>query len=172
MPRPNTERSIQVEKFLARRIEELRAERKWTYRDLAKEMGDVGCAIEPSALQKIEKGTPPRRIVVNELVAFATVFSVDIADLLVSPDYLREVQFQRDLQEGMDLSKEISQLELRRIDITWRLVDLCRAQDNGATFEAALRHEAASIDSNSPGGEYLQSVILDLERDRKEPDHG
>lgn len=171
MPRPNSERSIQVEDFLARRIEELRAERKWTYRDLAKEMGDVGCAIEPSAIQKIEKGAPRRRIVVNELVGFAAVFGVEIPDLLVSPDYLRDVQFHRDLQEGMDITHEIAQLELRRLDVSWRLVDLCLDPEDGDSFEEVIRVEAREI-GDSAKSEYLNHLILDVERKRKDPDHG
>lgn len=51
-----------------------------TYDGLATRMTDVGCPIQGSALYKIEKSG--RRITVDELVAMAKVFEVEVADLL------------------------------------------------------------------------------------------
>ncbi|MDQ1738081.1 MAG: hypothetical protein QOH56_4332 [Pseudonocardiales bacterium] len=83
MPRPNRLRSLQSEANLARRIAFEREQRAWTYEGTAKRMTDAGCAIQASAIYKIEKGEPPRRISVDELVAFSKVFELDIEDLLV-----------------------------------------------------------------------------------------
>lgn len=44
-------------------------------------MTDAGCPIQGSAIYKIEKADPPRRITVDELVAFATVFETSAVDL-------------------------------------------------------------------------------------------
>ena len=82
MPRPNALRSIASERALATRIAYERAERDWTLEGLAARMTSVGCSINASAIYKIEKGDPPRRITVDELVALGRVFALDLEDLV------------------------------------------------------------------------------------------
>ena len=82
MPRPNPLRSLDSEDNLARRIAYERERRGWTYESTAKRMTDAGCPIQGSAIYKIEKGNPRRRISVDELVAFSTIFDAEISDLL------------------------------------------------------------------------------------------
>lgn len=82
MPRPNPNRALVVEEALARRIGEMRVAHGWSYEGLAKRMADAGCPIQPSAIYKIEKADPPRRITVSEVVAFAEVFDEPIEELL------------------------------------------------------------------------------------------
>lgn len=86
MPRPNPERSLQSEAALARRVKWERERRNWTFEGLAKRMTDAGCPIQGSAIYKIEKGDPPRRITVDELVAFGKVFDLDVPELLLPPE--------------------------------------------------------------------------------------
>lgn len=86
MPRPNKPRSVQAEAYLARRVMLEREDRGWTYDGLAERMTQSGCPVDPSAIYKIEKGKPPRRIVVDELVSFAQVFGVPVEDLLLPPE--------------------------------------------------------------------------------------
>jgi transcriptional regulator with XRE-family HTH domain len=86
MPRPNQPRSIASEHALARRIANERERRGWSYDGLASRMTKAGCAIQSSAIYKIEKSDPPRRITVDELVAFAEVFAVPVQDLLLPPE--------------------------------------------------------------------------------------
>ena len=93
MPRPNRPRAVFAEEHLARRIAQEREHRGWTTEGLAKRMSDAGCAMTGSAVYKIEKGEPRRRIVVDELVAFARVFNVPVSELLLPP----EVAADRDL---------------------------------------------------------------------------
>ena len=83
MPRPNPLRAIQAEANLARRVAFERSERGMTYDALAKVMTDAGCPIQGSAIFKIEKGDPPRRITVDELVAFGCVFDIATDELLM-----------------------------------------------------------------------------------------
>lgn len=90
MARPNPTRSIEGESNLARRIALERARAEWSYEALARRMTEVGCAINASAIYKIEKGDPPRKITVDELLAFATVFGLDIEDLLTPIDIYRK----------------------------------------------------------------------------------
>lgn len=82
MPRPNPPRLLRSETNLARRIAHERESRGMTNEGLAKRMTDVGCPIQGSAIYKIEKADPPRRITVDELVAFAVVFETSVEDLL------------------------------------------------------------------------------------------
>lgn len=86
MPRPNRARSLLAEEHLARRVAQERNARGWSYDRLAKRMTEAGCAIQASALFKIEQSQPRRRITVDELVAFAKVFDIDVRDLLVPPE--------------------------------------------------------------------------------------
>jgi transcriptional regulator with XRE-family HTH domain len=87
VPRVNRNRDLQSEDHLARRIAYERERAGWSYAGLAQRMTSVGCAIDASALYKIEKATPRRRITVAELIAFAAVFDVpSVSDLLLPPE--------------------------------------------------------------------------------------
>lgn len=86
VPRQNRPRSIGREEDLARRIAYERDLRGWSYAGLASRMTAAGCAIDPSALYKIENATPRRRISVDELVALSRVLEIPMADLLVPPE--------------------------------------------------------------------------------------
>ena len=85
MPRPNPPRKLFAEPHVAARIAIEREARSWSYEGLAKRLTDAGCPIQASAIYKIEKADPPRRITVDELVAFAAVFDVAVEELLVDP---------------------------------------------------------------------------------------
>jgi transcriptional regulator with XRE-family HTH domain len=90
VPRPNPPRSLQSEDNLARRIAYERDRRGWTYEGMAKRLTDAGCPIQGSAIYKIEKGNPRRRISVDELVALAKVFDVDTENLLLPLELIAE----------------------------------------------------------------------------------
>ncbi|MEZ5116162.1 MAG: helix-turn-helix transcriptional regulator [Candidatus Nanopelagicales bacterium] len=86
MPRQNKGRSIGAEDALARRVKVERESRGWTPESLAKRMTDIGCPIQPSAIYKIEGGTPRRAVRVDELVALSQVFDIPMTSLVVDPD--------------------------------------------------------------------------------------
>lgn len=86
MPRPNPPRPIGREAVLASRIAYERQARGWTYENLASRMARAGCPINASALHKIEKGSPPRRITVDEFVALSHVLGLSPTDLLMSSE--------------------------------------------------------------------------------------
>ena len=92
MPRPNRQRAVYAEDHLARRIAAERTERAWTIDGLAKRMTDAGCNMTGSAIFKIEKGEPRRRIVVDELVAFSQVFGIPLDELLMPPETARKAE--------------------------------------------------------------------------------
>jgi transcriptional regulator with XRE-family HTH domain len=77
---------IAAEAALARRIEYERTRRGMSYEGLATRMSRAGCPIQPSAIYKIEKGDPPRRITVDELAALARVFEMSMDELLLYPE--------------------------------------------------------------------------------------
>ncbi len=99
MPRQNRPRSIGREQGLARRIGYEREQRGWSYAGLASRMTSVGCAIDQSALYKIENATPRRRISVDEMVALARVFGLGLDDLLVPPEIVADSEAVRLLGE-------------------------------------------------------------------------
>lgn len=90
MARPNRGRTIREESNLAERVQYEREQRGWTYEAMAKALTDAGCRINASAIFKIEKGDPPRRITVDELVAFSRAFSTSVEDLLTPMEVLRQ----------------------------------------------------------------------------------
>lgn len=83
MPRPNRNRTIPAEDALAARIIVERTARAWTYADLADAMTGVGCPIQASAIYKIEKGEPRRRVTVNELAALSEVWAIPMDRLVM-----------------------------------------------------------------------------------------
>lgn len=100
MARPNAPRSIGAEDNLADRIARERQLRGWSYETLAERMTNAGCSIQGSAIYKIEKGNPRRRITVDELLAFAKVFEVTLDNLLTPIDELDDA-IARELQTAM-----------------------------------------------------------------------
>lgn len=98
MPRPNRPRHIGGEASLAERIKFEREQAGMSPAGLASRMEKAGCPINVSAIYKIEGGDPPRRITVDELVAFARVFDVPVDDLLVPANVVRE----KKLLDGID----------------------------------------------------------------------
>lgn len=109
MPRPNRARKLTVEDHLARRIAYERERLEMTYEGLAKRMTDHGCAINQSALYKIEKGVPRRRITVAELVALGAVFKIAVEDLLLPPEAVAHeayLELLRRFRENWDIKRE------------------------------------------------------------------
>jgi transcriptional regulator with XRE-family HTH domain len=98
MPKLNPDRLLAGEATVARRVERERRLRGLSYEGLAAAMTNVGCPIQGSAIFRIEKGDPPRRVTVNELMALAIVFETSIEDLLTPVEILDERQL-KDLLE-------------------------------------------------------------------------
>lgn len=115
MPPRNPPRALASEGNLARRVAFERERLGMTYDGLAKRVTEAGCPIQGSAIYKIERGDPPRRITVDELIGFSRVFDIAPEDLLVPT----EVVADRALMDAMDdLAKAQLDLEaaIRRRD--------------------------------------------------------
>jgi transcriptional regulator with XRE-family HTH domain len=137
VPRPNPPRSLQSEENLAHRVVYERERRGWTYEGTAKRLTVAGCPIQGSAIYKIEKGNPRRRISVDELVAFAKVFDVDTSDLLIPPELIAE-------HEALDAVRELEQ----KIQVL--------AAITGECFEAVERIIKLA---NAVGQEHAQRAV-------------
>jgi len=95
MPPRSTHRTIGVEDLLARRVKYEREKHRWTHTGLAARMTEVGCAMNQSAIWKIENGEPRRRITVDEAAAFAKVFGMTVSQLVVDPSVVFEHRLRR-----------------------------------------------------------------------------
>lgn len=138
MARRNALRSIEGETNLAWRISHEREERGWSYDALAKRMTEAGCPINASAIYKIEKGDPPRKIGVDELIAFGRVFGKEVDDLLTR----REIYQKERMKEVV---QAVEEAKVGLIDALHPLVEAyfeffnLHAEDPEAG-EAALGH--------------------------------
>lgn len=145
MPRPNQRREVQSELYLSRRIAHEREKQRMTYEGLAQRMTEYGCGIDQSAIYKIEKGKPRRRITVNELVAFAAVLQVPIEDLVLPAEIAAQSAFrdtwdelQRNREQmaaiWADVNEKIAPMMERNATLTKRLGEL--AEENPSVRDA------------------------------------
>jgi len=104
-----------AEDNLAERIAAEREAHGWTNDGLAKRMTDAGCPMTGSAIFKIEKAEPRRRIVVDELVAFSRVFGIPIEQLLLDPELVAE-------QEVIDKLNAVNTLAAARDEAETKLI--------------------------------------------------
>lgn len=132
MPRPSRLRSVEGEANLARRIQRERTYRGMSYETLAKAMTDAGCKTQGSALFRVEKGDPPRRITVDELIALATVFDVSVENLLTPVEVLRT-------QRGQELLKQIEQGTTDLGEVSVRLLNAFIEYFELAAYEPDMR---------------------------------
>ena len=117
MPRANQRRTIASEINLARRIAFEREHRDLSYEALAKMMTEAGCSMAGSAIFRIEKGDPPRRVTVDELVALARVFDVPIDELLTPIELIEQ-------RQAKELIDEVNHVVDLLVDLTVRLFNM------------------------------------------------
>src|SRR5690348_7096 len=110
---------------LARRIEHLRRDRKWSYETLAKEMSNAGCEITKAALHSIEQGDPPRRITVNELIALADIFTAgNIVELLKPQELIEHERAQELVKRAGDANRSLARLAVDAFELQLELFTL------------------------------------------------
>ena len=159
MSRPNPTRVIEAgERNLAERIERERQRRGLSYEALAKAMTEVGCPIQGSAIYKIEKADPPRRITVDELVAFATVFETSAVDLLTPVDLLDKQRAQELLAAQEDATADAYKA-LTKVAECW--VDVLELLPGDSDlFEYVLGHlERRGLTTNPHWTSFFMSAI-------------
>jgi len=148
MPRPNKPRIMGNERALARRLRWEREARGWTYDGLAARMTAVGCPIQGSALFKVEKNDPPRRVTVDELVALSRVLKLSVPDLLTPLEVL--------------LHKEIEKVAIEENEAERRLGDAIAAAFGARVARLNLRRKAADEQNDA-----LAAAVDAWEEDRQ-----
>lgn len=160
MPRINMRRRVNAERDLAERIKYERERRGWSPAELARAMTQVGCSIATSAIYKIEDDEKPRKISVDELVAAAEVFEVEVAELMVPVEKVRQGKA-REVAAQLDAANDklISALG----DLVDSYVQLFRivAEDDLELFEYAQNlHLATGRQQLRPENVGLDTPLL------------
>lgn len=166
MPRPNPPREVYAEDHLAGRVAQERVARDMSYEGLAERMKNVGCPIDQSALYKIEKATPRRRITVDELVAFARVFDLSLEDLTTDPrlTMARTVaplleEWRRLTAQGIEVRRTAADLDARADQVARDVRALvAESPDVTDTVRAWFRETMAE---GSTWTERLADIVLD-----------
>lgn len=83
MPKRSAPGVLAGEGNVADHVQLERALRDWSTAELARRVTEAGCPMSQSAIWRIESGTPRRKISVDELIAFSTVFNKSVDSLLL-----------------------------------------------------------------------------------------
>lgn len=111
-----------------------------SYEALAIQMKHAGCPINASGLYRIEKGDPPRRITVDELVAFAQVFGVPVEELLLPPEAVATKQLAKLVSAWNDAQEQAVATKQQEVQAWEALSDYMEAHpDMGKPLAAVLR---------------------------------
>lgn len=113
MPPRKPGRAVAGEQHLAERIGAERERRGWSYEQLARAMTNAGCPMNQSAIYKIEKGEPRRRITVDELLGFAKVFGTNISALVLEQSIVDDAQSAKLFQKWQEAEERAE--EARRL---------------------------------------------------------
>ncbi len=159
MSRLNPQRSIGGEDNLARRIERERSARGWSYEALAKQMTDAGCNIQASAIYKIEKADPPRRITVDELIALARVFGRSIEDLLRPIGVLDKERAHQLLLELDKADLELGWAADRVVAIHVELFEVAADDPDLFEYVEGLRSHGTLLHSREGGVAFYQGLM-------------
>lgn len=167
MARPNGPRAVGMEDALAEHIAYERESRDLSYEALAKRMTELGCSIQGSAIYKIEKGNPRRRITVDELVTFARVFELSVEDLLKPMEVLKREWADRRLAQ-LDEARQQFYKALNDVADTWMdiyrngFLDLLEGADEDDQVFTYLDNMAAQVLTPMPDnvmGDVAEKVM-------------
>jgi transcriptional regulator with XRE-family HTH domain len=147
MPRPNPPRALLAEPHLAARVAIEREQRGWSYEGLAKRMADVGCPIQSSAIYKIEKGAPKRRITVDELVGFSIAFELTVEELLIAPELRASADAARLLEQWGQLHQQYARNKADRLRLE---DDLDKTMERLVTLVSAYPQTAKALRTHLP----------------------
>lgn len=143
MPRPNPTRSIRSERNLAERIAIEREERGQGYEALAKLMTEQGCPIQGSAIHKIEKGNPPRKVSVDELVALSLVWGLQVDDLLMPVELRNQQRAQALIASAADADRRLADVVDEIFDVMYKIDEL---DDDTYEYVEGHRYRATVAD--------------------------
>lgn len=145
MPRQNVSRTVYRERSVAQRVAYERDKRGMSVESLAKRMEEVGCPIQVSALYRLEKAEPPRRITVDELVAFSEVFGIGVEELMLPIEVVEDREIKLRLLELDDILRQL----IRGIEATYNwsadIVGLIQADHLTHLIEPMVRQVVVDI---------------------------
>lgn len=156
MPKLNVGRSVGVETNLAARIAHERNLRGQSYEVLAEAMTQAGCAINGSSIYKIEHGSPPRRISVDELWTLAQVWGTTVEDLLTPMELLEQRRAHELIESIQEVQRGMGDLASDAFNAFSELIRL--AFEHEELYEYVVNQLAASA-----GGSYTLRVGGDSE---------
>ncbi|MFN3706960.1 hypothetical protein [Microcella sp.] len=155
MPRVTADRLRAAEDAIADRIAHERQARGWSYEKLAAQMRDhAGYVVQPSAIQRVEKGNPRRRIVVDEFVAYVRVFQGSVMEWLM-PDAERDrMKFDSQMRRGAEATELVERKRRELADAELQLRD---------ALEGARAHlNALPVDERAAAVEEAEELDADL----------
>ena len=163
--------SIGSERALARRITYERERQGWKQVALASRMTAAGCPMTQSAVSKIENDDPPRRITVDELVAFSTVFGVPVGELLLPPEVVADKALRSALEVWRRARAQESDARFKILDhvqahphVEGLLEELLTHEDRYAIVDSA----SAALRSAQRSGAYKGKTLSDARAAQEE----
>ncbi len=161
MPRPNRERSVLAEENLARRVAFEREARGWTYEGTAKRMTNIGCPIQSTAIYKIEKGQPRRRISVDELVAFAKVFDFPVEEMLMPVGAVLNDAAKTYLEGAFEAQRAITAAVAEAVNVTIGLYrfSVQYGLDSVLDIEELLTEMTGEVRAHEGDAEFSKAVL-------------
>lgn len=155
MPRATADRLRAAEDAIADRIAHERQARGWSYEKLAAQMREhAGYIIQPSAIQRVEKGDPRRRIVVDEFVAYVRVFQGSVLEWLMQDVERDRMKFDSQMRRGAEATELVERKRRELADAELQLRD---ALDSARTHLRAL-----PVDQRAAAVEEAEELDADL----------
>lgn len=158
MPRPKPVRQVNHERHLARRIAEERERADWSMERLAQRMTEAGCAMDKSAIYRIESGNPPRRITLDEAVTFANVFKLNLNDLLLPTSVARNNEAKRLWRQYLSLKEKQRSLHEQTMSV---MAELLSVVDEGYREEVDAAARSLDVEFDSEQLDLLWRMLRD-----------
>jgi transcriptional regulator with XRE-family HTH domain len=155
MPRRKRPSSVGGEANLSRRIAFERERRGWSYGTLAQRMTAAGAPVAASALQRVEKSEPRRRVTVDELLALADVFEVSVEELLMPVELIRKERGRQVIEAIEDTEEQLAQATERYLAAWVELWEL--AADDLELHEYVMNHLTGA---DGPGPDALPQMVV------------
>lgn len=147
MPSQRRSRRRFDEFFVAVHLERTMRERGMTYQELSDAMAEAGAPLSKSAIHRILKRSPPRRIYVDELAALSEILGIPLVRL-VRPT---EAQLASDVEKLIQiLDRQVKAYKAEAAKATETIGRIALLLVDGGELtarlvEAAARHESAII---------------------------
>jgi hypothetical protein len=107
-------------------------------------MTAAGCAIQGSAIYRIDKGEPPRQVTVDELLALADVFDVEnITDLLQPVELIEQKWAEAVAADFISATRELDDAQANAVRAVLRLAEVARTSADLYEFVAHQWHAAS-----------------------------